>query len=227
MFAVDAVSVVNAVNDERQGEMTADALGDGVVERDVPATREEVTLLVEGARRGDRQAAEDLMPLLYTELRRLAASRMAKEKPGQTLQPTALVHEVYLRLLKDENLGWDGKGHFFAAAAEAMRRILIERARRYGRLKHGAEQRRVTLEDDSAHDEPEPEELLSLDSCLTRLERRDTVMAQVVKLRYFAGLTVDEAASALSISPRQVNRHWTSARAWLRREMGIQDGAHP
>lgn len=184
-----------------------------------PPTGEQVTLLLESVQQGDRQAGEELLPLLYGELRRLAASRMAREKPGQTLQPTALVHEVYLRLLKDENLGWDGKGHFFAAAAEAMRRILIERARHHGRLRHGGEQRRITLDEGVAKEEPEAEELLELDRCLSRLEDRDATMAQVVKLRYFAGLTVDETASALNISPRQVNRHWTSARAWLRREM--------
>lgn len=185
-----------------------------------PITTEQVTVLLDGAGRGDRQAGEELLPLLYGELRRLAAVRMAREKPGQTLQPTALVHEVYLRLLKDEDLGWQGKGHFFAAAAEAMRRILIERARRHRRLKHGGEQRRVTLDDGVAQDEPQPEELLELDRCLKRLEERDAMMSKVVKLRYFAGLTIDETASALDVSARQINRHWTSARAWLLREMG-------
>lgn len=183
------------------------------------ATTDRISRLLDSASQGDGMAAEELLPLLYGELRRLAAARMAREMPGQTLQPTALVHEAYLRLIKSRELGWDGKGHFFAAAAEAMRRILIERARRHGRLKHGAEHRRVTLEDGAAREEPDPSELLSLDRCLSRLEERDPAMAQVVKLRYFAGLTVPETASALDVSPRQVNRLWTAARAWLQREM--------
>lgn len=183
-----------------------------------PVTGEQITQLLDTARAGHRAASEELLPLLYGELRRLAAHRMARERPGQTLQPTALVHEAYLRLLGDD-VDWQGKGHFFAAAAEAMRRILIERARRQGRLRHGGDRRRTTLDEGSAQEEPDPEEMLSLDRSLSRLEERDAQMAQVVKLRYFAGLTVPETAASLSISPRQVNRHWTSARAWLKREM--------
>ncbi len=180
---------------------------------------DQVTRLLQDARGGDRPAAEELLPVVYGELRRLAGARMAREAPGQTLQPTALVHEAYLRLVKDPDLGWENRRHFFAAAAEAMRRILIERARRYGRHKHGAGQRRVVLDHDLAIAEPDADELLSLDRCLDRLEQRDPAMAGVVKLRFFAGLTVDETAAALAISPRQVARLWSGARAWLRREM--------
>ncbi len=180
---------------------------------------DQVTRLLHGACRGDRLAAEELLPVVYGELRRLAGARMAREKPGQTLQPTALVHEAYLRLVKDRDLGWENRRHFFAAAAEAMRRILIERARRYARHKHGAGQRRVALDHDLAISEPDADELLSLDRCLDQLEQRDSAMAGVVKLRFFAGLTVDETAAALAVSPRQVARLWNGARAWLRREM--------
>ncbi len=191
-------------------------------------TPEQVTCLLDGIRRGDRRLAEELLPLVYTELRRLAGAHMVREGPGQTLQPTALVHEAYLRLVKDEDLGspegeqarhWENRRHFFAAAAEAMRRILIERARRYARHKHGAGQRRVPLDQDLAIAEPDAEELLALDRCLDKLEQRDPAMVEVVKLRFFAGLTVDETAEALAVSPRQVARLWSGARAWLRREM--------
>ncbi len=185
-------------------------------------TPDQVTRLLDGARRGDRLAAEELLPVVYGELRRLAGARMARERPGQTLQPTALVHEAYLRLVKDQDLGWENRRHFFAAAAEAMRRILIERARRYARHKHGAGQRRVDFDPELAIAEPDADELLSLDRCLDRLEQRDPAMAGVVKLRFFAGLTVDETAAALAISPRQVARLWSGARAWLRREMKRQ-----
>ena len=183
-------------------------------------TPDEISRLIADAQDGDRRASEELLPLLYHELRRLAAARMARERPGQTLQPTALVHEAYLRLMSDAHQGWQGRGHFFAAAAEAMRRILIERARRHGRIKHGGDRRRTTLDDGPAESEPDAEEMIALDRSLSRLEEKDPAMAQVVKLRYFAGLTVPETASAMEISPRQVNRHWTAARAWLKRDMG-------
>ena len=179
------------------------------------STRKQVTLLLDQIRRGNRHASNELLPLVYEELRKLARSRMAREQPGQTLQPTALVHEAYLRLLGDESPGWDNRGHFFAAAAEAMRRIQIERARRYARIKHGGEQRRVTLDEASARIVPRPEEMLALDEALTGLEEHDAAMAQVVKLRYFAGLSVEETARAMSTSRRTVNRLWTAARAWL------------
>ena len=178
-----------------------------------------VTRLLENIRDGDRQATDQLLPLVYGELRRLAQARMAKEPPGHTLQPTALVHEAYLRLLGDGDLGWDSRGHFFAAASEAMRRILIEAARRKRRVRHGGELHRTTLGDEAADAATDPHELLALDWALDRLGERDADMAAVVKLRYFGGLSVDETAKALEISPRTVNRLWSGARAWLHREM--------
>lgn len=183
-------------------------------------TPSRATLLIRQISDGNRQAASELLPLVYDELRRLARSRLARERPGQTLQPTALVHEAYLRLVEGSDPGWDGKRHFFAAAAEAMRRILIERARRRAAEKHGGGAERVTLEDVAVEQELAPETLLALDAALERLERLDGQMAQVVKLRYFAGLSVEETAESLDLSARTVNRQWTGARAWLLRELG-------
>ena len=177
-----------------------------------------VTRLLEQARRGEPGATEQLLPLVYDELRRLARSRMRSERPGHTLQPTALVHEVYLRLMGAEG-AWEGRGHFFAAAAEAMRRILIERARRVRRLKRGGDLNRVELDDQVSADGPRVDEVLAVDEALGRLEAQDAQMAAVVKLRYFGGLTVEEIAQALGTSPRTVNRLWTGARAWLRTEI--------
>jgi len=196
---------------------------DSVFVREVPVTtiarQREVTGLLVAASDGDRRAAEELLPLVYGELRRLARSRMRREGP-QTLQPTALVHEAYLRLIGDQDPGWENRGHFFGAAARAMRRILIERARRYARLKHGAEYRFVELDAELAvSNAPRPEELLSLDRALERLESIDEAMAQVAQLRFFAGLTEAETASTLDRSERTVRRLWSSARTWLRREM--------
>jgi RNA polymerase sigma factor (TIGR02999 family) len=192
----------------------------------------DVTRLLERASRGERAASEELLPLLYDELRRLARSRLARERPGVTLQPTALVHEAYLRLVGDGGASWEHRGHFFAAAAEAMRRILIERARRSARVRHGGELRRATLPEDLAAgasaphglapDALGPEMLLAIDEALKRLETRDERMAQVVKLRYFADLTVEETAEATGLSVRSVGRHWTAARAWLARELGTR-----
>ncbi len=179
----------------------------------------DVTLLLAEIQGGRREATDRLLPILYAELRRLARSQMARERPGQTLQPTALVHEAYLRLVDDRNLAWENRAHFFAAAAEAMRRILIERARRYSRLKHGAGQMRVTLDAESPDLARSPERFLSLNRALDRLEAQDPQMARVAKLRYFAGLTVPETAAALQVSPRSVNRLWTAGRTWLRREL--------
>jgi RNA polymerase sigma factor (TIGR02999 family) len=178
-----------------------------------------VTRLLRRIEAGDRQATEELLPVVYQELRKLARSRMARERPGQTLTPTALVHEAYLRLVKDETLGWDNRGHFFAAAAEAMRRILIERARRYASRRHGGGQERVTLGDAASPESIPPEDLLALDEALTRLEAKDRAMADVVKLRFFSGLTVPETAAALGLSVATVNRHWAAARAWLQLEI--------
>jgi RNA polymerase sigma factor (TIGR02999 family) len=175
----------------------------------------DVTRLLDAAVAGDRRAATDLLPLVYDELRKLAAARVAAEAPGQTLDATALVHEAYLRLVGDQQ--FDGRGHFFAAAAEAMRRILVESARRKGRVRHGGNRRRVELTDLPAT--APPDELLALDEALDRLAERDPTRANVVKLRFFAGLTVPEVAAALSISVATAERHWAFARTWLFAEL--------
>jgi RNA polymerase sigma factor (TIGR02999 family) len=175
----------------------------------------DVTRLLDAALAGDRRAAADLLPLVYDELRKLAAARMAAEAPGQTLDATALVHEAYLRLVGDQQ--FDGRGHFFAAAAEAMRRILVESARRKGRVRHGRNRRRVELTDLPAA--APPDELLALDEALDRLAERDPIRANVVKLRFFTGLTVPEVAAALGISVATAERHWAFARTWLFAEL--------
>jgi RNA polymerase sigma factor (TIGR02999 family) len=173
----------------------------------------------------DPHAAEQLLPLVYDELRRLAAQKLAQEKPGQTLQPTALVHEAYLRLVDvDKAQCWNSRGHFFAAAAEAMRRILVEKARRKGRLKRGGDWRRVNvdLEEIIPADAAPGDSLLALDEALDRLEQADAVAAKLVKLRYFAGLGMTEAAEVLGISLRSAERNWTFARTWLHREISAR-----
>lgn len=177
----------------------------------------EVTRLLDAAATGDRQAAADLLPLVYDELRKLAAVRMAAESPDQTLQPTALVHEAYLRLVGPaDGLRWDSRGHFFAAAAEAMRRILVDAARRKQAEKHGGDRRRVELHDMPAEPEVADDRLLSLDAALTQLSAEDPVAARVVELRHFAGLSIEDAAAALGLSRATAYRHWTYARAWLK-----------
>ncbi len=185
----------------------------------VPPQMSEVTRLLSAIEAGDPSAAEQLLPLVYEELRRLAAQRVALEQPGQTLQATALVHEAYLRLLgNDEQPRWDGRGHFFAAAAEAMRRILIDTARRKKSAKAGGQMKRVDLADDRLFapiDDPDPDELLALDAALQQFEQEDPVKARLVKLRYFAGLSLADAAAALGISPATAKRHWVYARSWL------------
>ena len=180
----------------------------------------EVTAILRAATRGDPHAAGQLLPLVYEELRRLAAQKLAHEAPGQTLQATALVHEAYLRLTGgEEEPHWDGRGHFFAAAAEAMRRILVERARRKRSRKHGGGLRRHDA-DEAELAAPEPvEDLLALDEALDKLARTDPVKARLIELRYFAGLTIDEAAGVLGISAATAKRYWTYSRAWLYREM--------
>jgi RNA polymerase sigma factor (TIGR02999 family) len=177
------------------------------------------TRLANAAAEGDGEAAEKLLPLVYEELRKLAHQRMAGEAPGTTLQPTALVHEAYLRLFEAQPTGWSGRGHFFGAAAEAMRRILVERARQRRSLKRGGGRRKIDLDAVSAAREPEPHDLLALDEALGRLERLNDRAGRIVKLRYFVGMTVDEVAEALAISSRTVHREWEAAKAWLRVEV--------
>lgn len=179
----------------------------------------ELTQILDAIRSGDSEAADRLLPLVYNELRAVARAKMAHERPGQTLQPTALVHEAYLRLFGNAAPRWENRAHFFSAAAEAMRRILIERARRQTRLKRGGKQQRVPLTEIAGEQPLDAEQLLSLDRALARLEAQDPSMGHVVKLRFFAGLTVDETAAALDIAPRTVDRHWIAARAWLHREL--------
>ncbi len=177
----------------------------------------EVTHILAAVERGDPRAAEQLLPLVYEELRKLAAQRLASEKPGQTLQATALVHEAYVRLVGGEQPhDWNGRGHFFAAAAEAMRRILVESARRKGRVRHGGGRTRIDLDQVAAiDDDGGADDLLALDEALGRLEAEQPEVAAVVKLRYFAGMTAGQAAEALGLSRRTADRHWAFARAWL------------
>jgi len=185
----------------------------------------EITYLLESAAAGDRQAAAQILPLVYDELRKLAAAKMVSESAGHTLDATALVHEAYLRLAGDQH--FDGRGHFFAAAAEAMRRILVESARRKRRLKHGGGRTRAPLDLEcgaAQESNNEPDDLLALDAALGKLAEVDARAAELVKLRYFAGLTVPQAAKALGISPRTAGFSWAYARAWLKME--LQDQGH-
>lgn len=179
----------------------------------------EITRALQAVGRGDRQAAEDLLPLLYDELRRLAGSKLAHEPPGQTLQPTALVHEAYLRLVGTENPGWENRGHFFAAAAQAMRRILVEAARKKARHKRGGDRRRVDLEAADMAIEPPGEDLVALDEALKRMEADDPRQGQIVNMRYFAGLTNEETATALAISVSTVESEWRYIRRRLFNEL--------
>jgi RNA polymerase sigma factor (TIGR02999 family) len=171
--------------------------------------------LLEAIEGGDARAASELLPLVYDELRKLAARRLAREKPGQTLQATALVHEAYLRLVGKDDRAWNGRGHFFAAAAEAMRRILVNRARDARRLKRGGDRRRVDLKDLTNPTQADPSALIDLDEALLRLAVEYPRPAALVKLRYFAGLGLDEAAKSLEISPSTADREWKFAKAWL------------
>jgi RNA polymerase sigma factor (TIGR02999 family) len=179
----------------------------------------DVSHLLNAIDRGDRHAADQLLPLVYDELRRLAAQKLAPEKPGQTLQPTALVHEAWLRLVGDAEPRWENRGHFFAAAAEAMRRILVDQARRRKAQKRGGTARRVPWDDRFAVADPQDDELLALDEALAELERHDPQAAQLVKLRYFSGLTHQQAAESLGISRRVADRVWAVAKAWLYQRM--------
>jgi RNA polymerase sigma factor (TIGR02999 family) len=177
----------------------------------------ELTQILDAAAAGDRQAAAQILPLVYDELRKLAAARMAAEAPGHTLNATALVHEAYLRLIGDQQ--FDGQGHFFAAAAEAMRRILVDAARRKRRAKHGGDRNRVSLDGVAPVAPDLRNDLVELDAALTRLATEDPQAARLVELRHFAGMTLPEAAQVLGISARTADRVWAYARAWLHREI--------
>jgi RNA polymerase sigma factor (TIGR02999 family) len=176
----------------------------------------DVTAILSAIEAGDPSAAAQLLPLVYDELRKLAAARLADERPGQTLQATALVHEAYLRLVGTEQAQrWDSRAHFFAAAAEAMRRLLIDQARRKRRPKHGGGRTRVSLDEALCPQETPDDDLLALDEALQKLARQEPAKAELVKLHYFAGLSLEEAGRALGISHRTAKRHWAYARAWL------------
>jgi RNA polymerase sigma factor (TIGR02999 family) len=176
----------------------------------------EVTRILSAIEQGDPHAAEQLLPLVYEELRQLAAQRLAQEKPGHTLQATALVHEAYVRLVgSEQEKSWDNRGHFFAAAAEAMRRILLNRARDKGRLKRGGDRQRVDLNQITFADSASDDQVIAVDEALQRLGDQHQQCADLVKLRFFTGLTMEEAAAALGIAPRTAHRYWVFARAWL------------
>jgi len=180
------------------------------------ASVSEVTQILDRVQQGDPQAAAELLPVVYEELRRLAAAKMAKEKPGQTLQATALVHEAWLRLAGSDRQQWRGRSHFFGAAAEAMRRILIDKARHKASLKRGADQPLEELHESAIELSAPADEILAVHDALDALSAEDAIAAQVVKLRYFVGMTIPEIAEALGISPRSADRHWHFARAWLK-----------
>jgi len=175
----------------------------------------DVTRILNAIEQGNSQAIDDLLPLVYEELRLLAAQRLSQEPPGQTLQATALVHEAYIRLVGAECRNWNGRNHFFMAAAEAMRRILIENARRKKSLKHGGDHHRIELDDAPAALDESSDELIALDEALAKLAVEDPTKSKLVKLRYFAGLSIDQAAEVLGISRATAIRHWSFARAWL------------
>ena len=180
----------------------------------------DVTRILEAAHQGDPAAAEQLLPLVYDELRRLGAHKMANEAAGHTLQPTALVHEAWLRLVGNKNQEWEGRAHFFAAAGEAMRRILIDRARRKRAARHGGLQQRVDIRDVDLASPSDDDQLLAVNDALDKLAAQHNVEAELVKLRYYVGMTNEEAAEVLGIAPRTAKYYWNHARAWLFREIG-------
>jgi RNA polymerase sigma factor (TIGR02999 family) len=179
----------------------------------------DVTHILHAIEHGDAKAADELLPLVYEELRKLAAYKMANESPDQTLQPTALVHEAWLRLTGRENVQWNGRAHFFAAAAEAMRRILIDNARRKHALRHGGGQQRVDILEQDIAASADDEQLLAINEALDKLAAQDKQKAELVKLRFFVGLTIEEAADILGISVATAKRYWIYARAWLHAEI--------
>ncbi|MHC4129477.1 MAG: sigma-70 family RNA polymerase sigma factor [Planctomycetota bacterium] len=191
----------------------------------MPADAPNTLTLALKAAAGDRVAAAELLPLIYEDLRKLARARMAKLAPGQTLQPTALVHEAYARVIGSGDPGWDGRGHFFAAAAQAMRNILVDQARRKGALKRGGGRQRLELQDGDLAIQPPREDILALDEALRRLEADDPRKGRIVNLRYFAGLTSEETAAALDVSVGTVEREWRYIKAWLHTQVAEGDGS--
>jgi RNA polymerase sigma factor (TIGR02999 family) len=188
----------------------------------------DVTRILNAIEQGDGQASEELLPLVYEELRKLATAKLANEKPGQTLQATALVHEAYIRLVDQTTpQAWNSRGHFFGAAAEAMRRILVENARRKKAEKRGGGQPDVDLDNVVAAIEPPGDDLLALDEALAMLEEKDRLKADVVKLRFFSGLTIPDTAAVLGISASSVDNYWAYARAWLRIQLAADDDSRP
>ena len=187
----------------------------------------DVTRILTAIEQGDTRATDELLPLVYEELRLLAAQRLSRERSGQTLQATALVHEAYIRLLGNESESWNGRGHFFAAAAEAMRRILVDNARRKQSVKYGGDLKRVDLDDAEATAKTLCEDVIALDEALARLSEEDPLAGELVKLRYFAGLTNAQSAQALGISPRSADRCWAYAKAWLYDELAKGDKNFP
>ena len=183
----------------------------------------DVTRVIEAIQRGDSKAADELLPLVYEELRKLAASKLANEAAGNTLQPTALVHEAWLRLVGNDNPKFAGRAHFFAAAAEAMRRILIDRARRKSALRHGGGQARVEVEQIDLASPEADDQLLAVNEALDKLAAQDPIEAELVKLRYFVGFSMEEAAGLLDISPRTARNYWAHARTWLYHEITVRD----
>jgi RNA polymerase sigma factor (TIGR02999 family) len=189
----------------------------------------DVTRILVAIERGDVRAVDELFPLVYQELRRLAAARLSKELPGQTLQATAIVHEAYLRLVGTEEQNWSGRGHFFAAAAEAMRRILVENARRKKTLKHGGGRKRINFDEEILikDDDASSDDMIALDEALKKLSNTDNVSAELIKLRFFVGLTMEQAANILRIPRRTADRNWAYARAWLYKEINKGDQVLP
>jgi RNA polymerase sigma factor (TIGR02999 family) len=185
----------------------------------------DVTRILDSIEHGDPKAADELLPLVYGELRKLAASRMANEAPNQTLQPTALVHEAWLRLVGNDNPPFANRAHFFGAAAEAMRRILIDKARRKKAVRHGGDQQRVDFKGVEVAASGDEDELLAVNEALEKLAAQNKVEAELVKLRYFVGMTLEEAAEVLGISARTADNYWTHARAWLYREIKAEQKA--
>ena len=182
----------------------------------------DVTRILEAVQQGDPKAADELLPLVYEELRKLASAKMASESPGHTLQPTALVHEAWLRLAGNEDRKWNDRTHFFAAAAEAMRRILVDNARRKRAQRHGGGQQRMEHVDIAVASAPNDDQLLAVNEALEKFAAQDRQKAELVKLRYFVGMTIEEAAQALGISEPTAKRHWAFARAWLAEEITTQ-----